>query len=208
MHISPLSWITIICGASAALIIVVFLIVNPPFTTGVRVWLGFGLGVLPILAAMAGNIEGLEATKHRQFCGGCHVMGAHFEDILDPTSDSLAAVHSRNKLFGEESCYTCHSDYGMFGTVVTKLGGLGHVYYYLKDYRNMSLEEALPTIHIKKPYPNSNCMQCHSTETPYWNGVPSHQGLEEDLRTGQTSCAGAGCHGYAHPFTKTEEHAE
>ena len=45
-------------------------------------------------------------------------------------------------MFGPENCYTCHANYGMFGTVKTKLGGMRHVYEYVFHYRNMPLDEA------------------------------------------------------------------
>jgi hypothetical protein len=96
----------------------------------------------------------------------------------------------------------CHADYGMFGTVLTKLGGMRHVWLYVTEYRNVPLEEAKKTIHLVKPYRNSNCMQCHSTELPIWQRVPDHKSSMQEVRQQKVSCASAGCHGYAHPFTK------
>ena len=93
----------------------------------------------------------------------------------------------------------------MFGYAMTKLGGMGHVYMFLSEYAWYDMEEALPKIHIARPFKNDNCMQCHSTTGRIWNGVADHSELLEDLRTGTTSCASAGCHGYAHPFSKPDE---
>ena len=39
-------------------------------------------------------------------------------------------------MFGSENCYVCHANYGMFGTIVTKAGGMRHVWLYLTEYRN------------------------------------------------------------------------
>ncbi len=96
----------------------------------------------------------------------------------------------------------CHADYGMFGAVMTKVGGMGHVYYYLTEYRSMSLEEAREKIHLRTPFNNNNCMQCHSTELDLWRKVPDHKSSLQDVRASRISCASGGCHGYAHPFTK------
>ena len=117
-------------------------------------------------------------------------------------SGSLAALHSRNAWFGGESCYTCHADYGMFGTVNTKLNGMKHVYHYFLGYRGMPIEEAKQRIHLYEPYPNANCTQCHSTTLPGYAEVPEHQSLGRDAPAGHVSCASDGCHGPAHGVKK------
>jgi cytochrome c-type protein NapC len=90
----------------------------------------------------------------------------------------------------------------MFGTVTTKLGGLRHVYEYVFHYRNMPLAEARVKIHIRTPFQNATCMHCHSTQGPIWNAVREHASLRDRARGGEVSCASAGCHGPAHPFSK------
>jgi hypothetical protein len=159
--------------------------------------------VLPAIAAASSTVAGMERTTEREFCGSCHVMTAHFEDASDPKSQSLAARHSRNPFFGEKSCYVCHADYGMYGYAMTKAGGMRHVYeYYLGGYRSMPLEEFTRIIHLRKPYDNTNCRQCHTTTLHDWRRVPDHESLKAELESNKVSCASAGCHGYAHPFTK------
>jgi cytochrome c-type protein NapC len=191
-----------VCAAIAATILVVYLVRRPPLVRATKLWLLLGLGALPITVAVASNIQGYEETKERTFCGGCHVMAPYEADSNDPKSKSLASRHARNAMFGNENCYTCHADYGMFGTVVTKLGGMRHVYLYYTAYRTMPLEESKKEIHLRAPYPNANCMQCHSTQGALWRSHPDHASSLEDVRSGRVSCASEGCHGYAHPFTK------
>jgi cytochrome c-type protein NapC len=205
MHVSPLSWIALGSAVVAAAIMVHYLIRRPRLTGPVKAILIVGLGVLPVLTAMTGNLEGLAATERQEFCGSCHTMDRHIEDANDPNSISLAAIHSRSPKFGDHSCYVCHKDYGMFGYALTKLGGMGHVYQYLTEFMWMDVDEALPKVHIARPFKNQNCMQCHTTTGYLWNDVPDHHGLLDDLRAGRTSCASAGCHGYAHPFSKPPE---
>jgi cytochrome c-type protein NapC len=202
-HALPVSGVlALACSGVASIILIVYLIKRPVFSLGTKLWLFFGLGILPIGTAFAGNAAGMEASKQVTFCSSCHVMLAHSGDALDPKSQSLAARHSRNPLFGHESCYVCHADYGVFGTVFTKLGGMGHVYEYLKEYHQYTLEEALPKIHLRKPMPNRNCQQCHSGQNKLWQAVPEHGAAQKELAAGKISCGSAGCHGYAHPFTK------
>jgi cytochrome c-type protein NapC len=185
----------------AAAILVWFLVRRPVLGWTTKVALLFGLGVFPIATAATGNVVGFNHTLSRDFCSGCHVMEPFTGDAANPRSFTLAARHSRNPSFGGESCYACHADYGMFGAVTTKLNGLRHVYEYYTEYRSLSLEEALPRIHTYKPYPNHNCMQCHSTEVPSWYSLSEHAALDDEVRSGEVSCASAGCHGPIHPTT-------
>ncbi len=199
---SIIGLIALVCSVLGTAIAVVYLVRRPPFAFSTQLWLFLGLGVLPILTALSGNVAGMHATTEVSFCGSCHVMLAHTGDASDPHSQSLAARHSRNPSFGEQSCYTCHADYGMFGPVFTKLNGMVHVREYLLKYRKQTLEETLPELALYKPLPNKNCMQCHTTTTRIWLSVSDHSAALPQLRRGEVSCASAGCHGYAHPFTK------
>jgi cytochrome c-type protein NapC len=202
MGFELLTWITIAFAASAAVLVIWYLMRRPLLTRPTKIILLFGIGLLPLGSAMTGNYAGFAATKQRTFCGSCHVMTPYANDSGNPKSESLAARHGRNGMFGDENCYTCHADYGMFGTVKTKLGGLRHIYEYVLHYHDMPLEEARRTIHIRRPFKNETCMHCHSTQNPGWNAVPEHTSILDRVRTGAVSCASEGCHGPAHPFSK------
>ena len=188
--------------ALSGILLLWFLIRRPLLTRATKIILLFGVGILPLMTAANGNIAGYHATKTRVFCQSCHVMTPYGDDSGNPKSMSLAARHGRNVTFGEENCYTCHADYGMFGTITTKIGGLRHVYLYLTEFRSMTLEEALPKIEILKPFPNATCIRCHSTENQLWNKIGDHASSLEQVRAGTMSCASEGCHGFAHPFSK------
>jgi nitrate/TMAO reductase-like tetraheme cytochrome c subunit len=200
--LDAMGWVSVASAAMAATILVVHLVRQREVTAATRVWLLLGLGVLPLITAGTANVAGFEATQSRKFCGSCHVMIPHAEDSGDPKSLSLAAVHARNEYFGQNNCYTCHKDYGMYGYVLTKLGGMRHVYLYLTEYRDMPLAESKPSIRILKPLPNANCMHCHTTTAPDWLAVPDHASSLESVKSGKLSCASVGCHGFAHPMTK------
>ncbi len=201
MFSDPFVILGLVTSAIAAVLLVWFLVTKPTLTRATKLVLLFGVGILPIMTATNGNVAGYHAMKTRSFCGSCHVMTPYADDSANPASPGLAARHARNAAFGDENCYTCHADYGMFGTVTTKLAGLRHVYEYTFNFHQLSLEEALPKIHIVKPFPNSTCIRCHSTQNPMWNQVGDHASTLAETRAGTISCASAGCHGPAHPFS-------
>jgi len=200
----PFLAVALICAAGSAILAIWYLLRRPALTHTTKLVLLAAIGVLPLMTATTGNVAGFEATKARRFCGSCHVMTPYGNDSANPRSVTLASRHARNALFGEENCYACHADYGMFGTVVTKLGGLRHIYEYVFHYHDMSLEEAREKIHIRRPFQNATCMHCHSTEGPTWNAIKEHASLLDRVRGGEVSCASSGCHGPAHPFSKRE----
>ena len=205
IHLHPVMTVALGCGALSAATVLWYLVRRPALTRMTKLALLFGIGILPLATASTGNIADFEGTKARTFCGSCHVMVPYAEDSANPLSTTLAARHARNAMFGDDNCYACHANYGMFGTIITKAGGMRHVYEYLFHYRNMSLAEAREKIHIREPFQNATCMHCHSTELPEWNAVKEHASLLDRLRVGSVSCASSGCHGPAHPFSKPAE---
>jgi len=206
---SPLAVIEIASAGLSAIILVAYLVFRPPLVNVTKLWLLLGLGVFPIGAAFSGNVHGFEATKEREFCGSCHLMASHRADSEDRASGSLASRHARNAMFGSENCYVCHANYGMFGTILTKAGGMRHVWLALTEYRGTSIEEARRTVHLRDPSQmNGNCMECHSTADTLWSKVPDHRSTLEDVRAGRIGCASAGCHGLAHPFWVSDKAAK
>jgi nitrate/TMAO reductase-like tetraheme cytochrome c subunit len=199
---NPLAAFAVLCAAGSIAILIWFLVRRPILQRTTKIALLFGIGLLPLGTAGTGNISGYEATKTRTFCGSCHVMVPYAQDSENPLSDSLAARHARAPSFGHSNCYTCHADYGMYGTITTKMGGMRHVYEYLLHFHALTLDEALPRIHLRGRFKNSNCMQCHSTEAPLWLEVGDHASLLPRLRSNEVSCASEGCHGFAHPFSQ------
>src|SRR5678810_362978 len=130
-HAGPwLGYVALASAAIAAVILLHFLLRKPALDLRAKLMLLLGLGVFPAICAATSTVAGMEQTTHREFCGSCHTMDDHFGNATDPKEQSLAARHTRNPFFGEESCYVCHADYGMFGYALTKLGGMKHVYYY------------------------------------------------------------------------------
>jgi nitrate/TMAO reductase-like tetraheme cytochrome c subunit len=148
--------------------------------------------VLPVIVVFLATTHGMQESMTVDACGHCHVMKGHVADLRDPKSESLAAVHFKNRYIQENHCYTCHSDYGMTGTLSAKLEGLGHVYHNtFGGYPN--------PIKIAKPYSNLRCLNCHGGSAKF---LEKHDAEElPKLAAGTDSCLD--CHGPAH--TPAEE---
>ncbi len=179
----------LVASVISVVILLWYLARRPPLGRMTKVLLLFGLGIMPLGVALTGNIAGFEYTLNRKFCGSCHVMLPYTMDAEDPNSNSLAAIHSRNKSFGEESCYTCHADYQLFGAMTTKVNGLKHLFYYITEYANTGpYGEGGKPIHMYKQFQNTMCTRCHSTTAPNWLKNENHAGAIEDIRKGDVKC--------------------
>lgn len=143
--------------------------------------------VIPAVVVFLATAHGMHAIATVEACGSCHAMESHVADLRNPASDSLAAIHYKNRYIQEDQCYTCHSDYGVFGTLSAKLDGLGHVYH------NLAGNYEKP-IKIRHPYSNVRCLSCHGEAQ---NFLAKHEKEEiPKLLTGKDSCLD--CHGPAH----------
>ena len=157
-------------------------------------WLLVAVGLVPIMVAFMTFAHGLESTTTVSACGSCHVMTPFVQDLQDVKSDTLAATHFKNRFIRESQCYTCHSDYGLGGTLKAKLAGLGHVWRYTTGFYEMPIK-------IGQPYPNFRCLGCHGESQRFLNSE-TKKGIMPELMSGQTSCLT--CHGPAHPGQKKE----
>lgn len=205
-HLTLIGVLALALAALSASILLHHLVARPKLTPTVRLRLLLGLAVFPFGAAVATTASGMHRTTEPSFCGSCHVMDTHSADLLSPTSISLASRHARSPIIGPTACYTCHADYGLLGYPLTKLTGMRHVAnYYLGGYRQMSLKQFHDEVRIARPFPNQNCRQCHSGTLASFTNVKDHLAVLDELEQDAISCASAGCHGVAHPFSKRPE---
>jgi cytochrome c nitrite reductase small subunit len=161
---------------------------------GVWGWLLVAVGLVPIMVAFMTFAHGLESTTTVAACGSCHVMTPFVRDLQDAKSDTLAATHFKNRFIRDSQCYTCHSDYGLGGTLKAKLNGLGHVWRYTTGLYDLPIK-------INQPYPNFRCLGCHGESQRFLNSA-SMKAILPELMSGQTPCLT--CHGPAHPAQKKE----
>jgi cytochrome c nitrite reductase small subunit len=158
-----------------------------------RGWLLVAVGLVPVMVAFLAFAYGLERSATVTACASCHVMTPFVEDLRNVKSETLAATHFKNRYIQENQCYTCHSDYGLGGTLKAKFDGLGHVWRYTTGaYR-------LP-IKIASPYPNFRCLGCHGAAQKFLTSAGHSKEDMPNLMAGKTSCLD--CHGPAHPEQK------
>jgi nitrate/TMAO reductase-like tetraheme cytochrome c subunit len=149
------------------------------------------LGILPTFVLTGANSIILTASKTADSCATCHVMQPFLADMRNPASETLAAVHYKNRWIPDHQCYTCHSGYGIFGDYKAKKKGVGHLWkYYGDDYEK-------PIRHAG-PFDLSHCMKCHAASAKF-RAEEAHQGEDfwKDLKSGAQNCFD--CHGRAHP---------
>ena len=159
-----------------------------------------GVGVLPLLSVSFGNLLVFERAEKVEFCASCHLtMQVYVDDMVDPESESLAAVHYKNRYIPSKQCYDCHTSYGMFGTVEAKMAGTIDTYkYYTGTY-------TFP-IKMRHPYSNGDCLKCHA-ESVKWKGQEMHVENREGLFADEMSCLE--CHDpMGHPAHILPEQAE
>ena len=171
------------------------------YTLG-RVLLGHSLGLffktlfvvsvvmMPLLVLSTGMVLVFTRAERVEFCGTCHLtMKPYVEDMKNPKSEGLAAIHYRNQYIHSNQCYECHTSYGMFGTVEAKWAGMIDVYkYYTRTFK-------LP-IKMRHAYPNGDCLKCHA-QSAKWLSFNEHTGAKEDLFSERMACQD--CHGITHP---------
>jgi cytochrome c nitrite reductase small subunit len=149
-----------------------------------------GLLVLPAFALLGSTGSMFEEMKEVESCNSCHVMNEFVDDMHDPQSASLAARHFRSGAIPAKQCYSCHTGYGIFGTMESKRDGFRHWLLYV----TRTWEEPIT---FKGSYPNSNCLGCHATG-PAFREVESHSALREPLSNDEMGCFT--CHGVPHPL--------
>ena len=159
-------------------------------TPTARGWILVAVGLVPLMVAFFAFAHGVEQSATVAGCGSCHVMTPYVKDLRNVGSDTLAATHFKNRYILTNQCYTCHSDYGLGGTIGAKLAGLGHVW----RYSTGSYEHPLK---IATPYPNVRCLGCHGASQKFLTSEGHPKEEMSNLMTGQVSCLD--CHGPAHP---------
>jgi cytochrome c nitrite reductase small subunit len=146
------------------------------------------VGLLPAATGAVGTVLVFERAEKVEFCASCHLtMKEYVDDLKDPDSSSLAALHYQNKYIPSNQCYQCHTSYGMHGTVEAKMAGMVDVYkYFTRTFKK--------PLHMRTPYKNDDCLKCHS-ESAKWK--PIHEDFKDAVFSGETKCLD--CHGDEHP---------
>jgi len=155
---------------------------------GLKVTAAIVFVALPLGAVAVANYQTFEGVKDVDACASCHVMKAKADDMKDPESRTLAALHYKNRWIADQQCYNCHTDYGLAGGLKSKADGFRHLARYVTGTHDE------PVTH-RGYYDNNNCLKCHG-ETYKYQAVSSHTTIEKQLASSQSSCLN--CHGLAH----------
>jgi len=192
---NPLILVSII-GLCIALICVFVFRPGVTATRGGKVMAFLVFFVLPILCLGAGFSRKMNQSKSTKFCLSCHIMEPYGKSLQVDDPMHLAASHFQNhRVPPDQACYTCHTNYAMFGGMKAKLGGLRHIYVYYLGKPPQPAE-----IKLYEPYNNRECLHCHRGARSFEEGAvhTSDPALMAAIKSNQTSCISGGCHQPVH----------
>jgi nitrate/TMAO reductase-like tetraheme cytochrome c subunit len=196
--VGPQGLVFLLIGVSISLILVV--VIRPTITASRegKILAFLACFVVPVVAAGVGASEHLERSKQTQFCLSCHIMEPWGKSLYVDDASYIPAGHFQNhRIPPEEACYTCHTDYAMYGTIRTKLNGLHHVYVYY-------FGTPMQPIHVYHPYNNRECLHCHAGARSF-ESSPTHMAMMEDLKANRLSCISSGCHDTIHAVERLNQ---
>lgn len=166
---------------AGALLVIYSLLRYRGNTSGIASWavLILGAAIIPLVVSSAGGVLVMERSQRVELCNSCHLaMKPYVDDMKNPKSQSLAAIHYANRYIADNQCYVCHTAYGMFGTLQAKKQGLSDVYrYYTHGF-------TLP-IKMSHPYSNNDCLKCHSGSAKF---LATHKRDREAMLADEVSC--------------------
>ncbi len=181
----------------------VFLWVRLPRLVGGRsgrIVLLMALLVMPLVLMPVGVSQTLHQSKQKDFCMSCHEMQVYDTSLQIDDPEYIPAYHYQNRLVPQATaCYTCHTDYTMYGDVSAKMNGMKHL-----GCTTSGTCRAPGKIELYSPYPNDNCLQCHRGGRRFEKKA-SHTtaGVTLDLLySNQKSCVSSGCHDKIHEISE------
>lgn len=181
-----------------ALLPCLFIALRPrvELTLGGRMFAFVAIILLPVAAGFAGFNTHMERCKTVAFCLSCHVMdkygsSLHFDDV----SHIPASHYQYNRVPRETACFTCHTDYTLFGDYNAKLRGLHHVW-----VQYLGKVPKPEDIKLYTPFNNRECLHCHEGARSFLEAIP-HKTADGGLgaiRANRLSCLTKGCHDVVH----------
>src|SRR2546421_3759828 len=124
----PGSLILFLFALSAALVLVAGRFTRLTRSREGKILAFMALLILPALSVCAGFTEHMERATSTSFCLSCHVMTDYGRSLYVDDRSYIPARHFQNNLVPRDhACYTCHTDYTMFGTIRAKIRGLRHL---------------------------------------------------------------------------------
>jgi cytochrome c-type protein NapC len=154
------------------------------------------LFIAPVLVVALGYSEHMQRAESTQFCLSCHVMHDFGASLYVDDPSYIPAKHFQNNLVPRDhACYTCHTDYTMFGTVHSKLRGLRHVY-----VQYLGKIPAPADIKLYTPFNNRECLHCHAGMRAFEEEAKHSKtpDMMKQILSNQMSCTTSKCHDTVH----------
>jgi cytochrome c-type protein NapC len=194
----PLQTAFIITLVLFSIILIGSLIARPGVTAtrGGKVMAFVVLFLLPLLCAGMGVSSEMGRSKTTKFCLSCHIMEPYGQSLRVDDPTYLAGAHFQNhRVPADEACYTCHTNYAMFGSVKAKMHGLRHVYIYY-----LGTPPKPENIKLYEPYNNRECLHCHLGARSFEQGAVHNADPEllPAVKANKVSCVSSGCHEVVH----------
>lgn len=179
-----------------SVILIGILVVHPHVTAtrGGKILAFVALLVLPILSGGFGVSEHLQRSKSTEFCLSCHVMEDYGKSLHIDDRSFIPAVHFQNNLVPRDNaCFTCHTDYTMFGDYKAKLRGLRHVYVQYLGKPSQPLK-------LYTPYNNRECLHCHENSRSFLENETHTKEPDriQKMKVNELSCSSTDCHNIIH----------
>ncbi|HEX4997312.1 MAG TPA: NapC/NirT family cytochrome c [Terriglobia bacterium] len=161
------------------------------------------LFLLPSLTLWAGASTHMERAKTTEFCLSCHVMEDYGRSLeLEDKSYLPASHYLNNRIPRDHACYTCHTNYTMFGDVKSKWRGLRHVY-----VQYLGTIPKRGEVHLYEPFNNRECLHCHAGARSFLE-TSAHQknpDFIDKVSRNELGCVSNGCHDIIHDVTSLDD---
>ncbi len=148
-----------------------------------------GFVAVPLLVLVVGSEKHLIGSKKTEFCLSCHVMHPYGGSLMDEGEEFLAAIHySHHYVPPDSACYSCHTQYTMYGGLAAKMKGLKHLWVNYFD-------DVVDPIELYDAYSNRECLHCHEGGKAFEEAM-LHADQIAEFRSDEVSCLD--CHAPAH----------
>lgn len=188
--------LTALAGITAVLALLVGLRADLTRARAGKILAFVALFVLPALSVYGGFTAHMERAQTTSFCLSCHVMADYGRSLYVDDRSYVPAVHfQNNRVPRDRACYTCHTDYTMFGGVRSKIRGIRHLY-----VQYLGKVPAPGRIHLYEPYNNRECLHCHDGARRF-EEMSAHSrtpNMLADMKSGRLSCLSSRCHDTIH----------
>lgn len=199
-----LTIILLILLAVGVLILMAFSLDRLTETWRGRLILLVGLLVFPGLVWLGTTVEAVHKSSSTEFCMSCHEMHAFGQTLMIDDTEVVAANHFQGNLVPRDSaCYTCHTNYALFGDLRAKMTGLKHMWVHY-----LGTVPAAEEMETYVDYPNANCLSCHRGARSF-EEESKHDSTDApkgEIVSGEVSCMSSGCHDLVHPVAELKRY--